>query len=342
MKTNQNKSRRRKRGVLRTRGNQRINYNELGREKLEQAYARGKGRHKHQDKIDGVSGLYIYMSVTKRQYIRHWRRFCLFLARIHARYKSFEELLLYLELYVQYMIEEGYSAWTIKSNVSAIAKIIPGAAGYVHTPARRADDIHRSRRHGTAAYVGKMGKRYPHLILFCVCVGLRKYKELRFVRGSHLTKLRKGGYGICVPKGKGGRKRVARIIGTEEETAIIVEMCRKAGEELLFPKLPSGLDVHALRALYAGRAYWDYVRHHPETKETYAFRSVRTGLVCDRNAMRFTSRQLGHNRISVIAASYLWTLEATKSLDLRALVAAVRPMHGSGPAETAIMEWSAE
>ena len=46
------------------------NYNELGREKLEQAYARGKGRHKHQDKIDGVSGLYIYMSVTKRQYIR--------------------------------------------------------------------------------------------------------------------------------------------------------------------------------------------------------------------------------------------------------------------------------
>jgi len=178
----------------------------------------------------------------------------------------------------------------------------------------------------------------PHLILFCVCVGHRKYKELRFVRGSHLTKLRKGGYGICVPKGKGGRNRVARIIGTEEETAIIVEMCRKAGEELLFPKLPSGLDVHALRALYAGRTYWDYVRHHPETKETYAFRGARTGLVCDRNAMRFTSRQLGHNRILVIATSYLWTLEEAKSLDLRELIAAVRPMHGSGPAETAIME----
>ncbi|MBQ0028247.1 MAG: hypothetical protein KBS96_06555 [Lachnospiraceae bacterium] len=45
-----------------------------------------------------------------------------------------------------------------------------------------------------------------------------------------------------------------------------------------------------------------------DSKEKYICRKDKAGVVYDRQAMLYASRQLGHNRIDVIANSYLHNL----------------------------------
>ena len=121
------------------------------------------------------------------------------------------------------MIDLGYSAWTIKTYVSGICKALGSSSRFIHTPARRRADIRRSRGHGNEAYLRQVAERYRWLALFCVCVGPRKKKELRYIRGiGHREK--NGKHYILIQKGKGGQRRKARIVGSYEEVDTIVAM----------------------------------------------------------------------------------------------------------------------
>ena len=51
-------------------------------------------------------------------------------------------------------------------------------------------------------------------------------------------------------------------------------------------------------------------RKHHDRKEKYFMRADRKGDVYDREAMEKVSKQLGHNRIDVIAGHYLYTPKA--------------------------------
>lgn len=118
-----------------------------------------------------------------------------------------------------------------------------------------------------------------------------------------------GKYYLNVTKGtKGGRPRVAEIVGiSEAETKEIVAWIQsKKGK--LFPKLPSHYDNHHYRALYAKRVYNKYARdvNKIPAKERYVMRKDRAGETFDKAAMKIASKFLGHNRISVIAQSYLY------------------------------------
>ena len=74
-------------------------------------------------------------------------------------------------------------------------------------------------------------------------------------------------------------------------------------------KLSSNYDNHSYRASYAMRMYKKYVRNLDKLpiKEKYHMRGDRAGEVFDRYAMKIVSENLGHNRITVIAQSYLYT-----------------------------------
>ena len=62
------------------------------------------------------------------------------------------------------------------------------------------------------------------------------------------------------------------------------------------------------RATYANRLYNQLKRDIADipTQERYVMRKERAGEVYDKQAMLQVSRALGHNRISVIAQSYLY------------------------------------
>ena len=87
-------------------------------------------------------------------------------------------------------------------------------------------------------------------------------------------------------------------------------MAEKAEENgRIFKKIPKGVQCHYYRACYA-QAYYDKIARPLDDlskKQKYYMRKDRKGDVYDRLAMFYTSIQLGHSRISVIASHYLYT-----------------------------------
>ena len=69
--------------------------------------------------------------------------------------------------------------------------------------------------------------------------------------------MKDGKYYIFVKNGKGGRKRLSEIIGSEEDVAFVIDTMQKAGERKVFDKIPD-IDIHALRAEYAKSVYEKY------------------------------------------------------------------------------------
>lgn len=67
-------------------------------------------------------------------------------------------------------------------------------------------------------------------------------------------------------------------------------------------------DNHHYRSVYAKRIYDLYARKEKDIppKERYVMRKDRAGEVFDRLAMAVVSKNLGHNRISVVAQHYLY------------------------------------
>lgn len=119
-------------------------------------------------------------------------------------------------------------------------------------------------------------------------------------------------------KDKGGRSRFAPIIGPDKQT-IIDRMKRTEAHEKVWKYVHSGADVHAYRADYATALYRKYARPIEQIpydrvnqgsgrrfqSGVYVCRRDECGKRLDRVAMLKCSKALGHNRISVVADSYL-------------------------------------
>ena len=117
---------------------------------------------------------------------------------------------------------------------------------------------------------------------------------------------------------KGGRNRFAPIIGPDQEL-IVARMRSKASGEKAWAHVSSNADIHGYRADYATAMYRMYARDIdaiPYDKinqgsgrryqsEVYCCRNDDHGRKLDRAAMLKCSKALGHNRISVVAGSYL-------------------------------------
>ena len=124
-------------------------------------------------------------------------------------------------------------------------------------------------------------------------------------------------------KGKGGKLRDVPVVGDVE---LVRRLCEAAGDDKVFPSIPSAADVHSFRADYCRRVYDMYARpieqlrgvrewygkRNPKTGEKimesaiYRMRCDRAGEEYDRAAMQHASRALGHEQVSVIASNYLY------------------------------------
>ena len=212
--------------------------------------------------------------------------------------------------YGDHLKSEGKSAWTIYTAISAIAKaygVSTTAFGF-KPPKRERKDVKRSREYVERDRHFSI-KNNKELVVFAQCTGLRRH-EMAALKGNQLSMDENGKLYLFHIKGKGGKVRNIDVIGSDTEIKLIKNMMQRAGEGLVFNTIHGAFDEHYYRSLYACRAYKKVARNISEldSEDKYVCRKDKAGIVYDRNAMRYASRQLGHERIDVIASSYLYNL----------------------------------
>lgn len=286
---------------------QKESYRKTARLRLQAMLKAGMGSKRSKDKAEADTKNKIYSKATFETYKQQFRHFADWLEKAHPEAFTLEDAKGFVDEYLRHLIELERSAYSISTAKAAIAKIMGvEATQFIATPPRLRADIKRSR--GVAERDKHISdKKEEELARFTSATGLRR-KEMTMIRAEDLF-FENGQAYLNVDKGtKGGKSRVAKIVGkTEAETKEIVKWIQSK-EGRLFYKLSSNYDNHYYRATYANRLYNQLKRDIADipTQERYVMRKERAGEVYDKQAMLQVSRALGHNRISVIAQSYLY------------------------------------
>ena len=273
------------------------------------------GYSKHQDKALGIADQHIYSWSTFQTYMKHCNYFTKWAKQEHGC-KTIDAARPYVDEYLQKCIDEGKSPYTQKLTASALAKMYGcRTTDFIKTGERNRAGISRSRgsaerdRHFSA-------EKNQELVNFCECTGLRR-SELQALRKEQLVEEADGTFWLEI-KGKGGRERLAPIVGTQEQVEAVVGRIR-ASEGLVWDKVHNAADIHGYRATYATRVYQQYARPIDQIpydrvnkgsgkryqSEVYHCKGDLKGVAYDKAAMLVASRALGHNRISVIAGHYI-------------------------------------
>lgn len=284
-----------------------VSYRKTARLRLQAMLKAGLGSKRSKDKAEADTKNKIYSKATFETYKQQFRHFADWLDKAHPEAFTLEDARGFVDEYLRHLIELERSAYSISTAKAAIAKVMGvEATQFIATPPRLRADIKRSR--GVAERDKHISdKKEEELARFTSATGLRR-KEMTMITAEDLF-FENGQAYLNVTKGtKGGKSRVAKIVGkTEEETKDIVKWIQSK-EGRLFNKLSSNYDNHYYRATYANRLYNQLKRDIADipTEDKYIMRKDRAGEVYDKQAMLQISRALGHNRISVIAQSYLY------------------------------------
>lgn len=215
---------------------------------------------------------------------------------------------------------EQYSAWTVHTRLSAIAKLygVPLRDICADAPKRHRADITRSRLEDTTTDKAYSLSRNLDAEMLGRAAGLRK-SEFSRVTTECVHYNQNGDLVVIVDKGKGGKAREIVVDPAYREQVIALRDRTPPGERLI-PKgeVPAKLDEHALRRAYAKSMLQHYSRPLDtlSKSEKYYCRKDKSGVVLDRQAMALVSRSLGHgsydrrtgeyrDRIDVIAGYYI-------------------------------------
>lgn len=267
-------------------------------------YKQGHGLPKHKDEHNSTP--LIHSDSTHKTYQAQCRRFVDFCYDQGVKY-DMDEAFKLIPAYGRKLEADGKSAWTIYTAMNAIAKaygVSTESLGY-KPPKRERASVARSR------YATEMDRHFSvqaneKLITFCQCFGLRR-RELEALTGDCMALNKKGGLLVHVTNGKGGKERWVVFCGTEKERKVCEDLMRQAGNTKVFSHVHTKADIHYYRSVYACKLYKAISRPVEEIprEDRYICRKDKAGIVYDKRAMQMVSRALGHNRISVIANSYL-------------------------------------
>lgn len=282
-------------------------FSQVGQERLMEMLRAGFGRSRSLDKARGETKNRLYSKQSYVTYKNQFKYFSNWVKETNPDVRSIDEARTLVNGYLQYLIDQNRSAYSIATAKAALSKIFrTDATQFIATPIRRRADVKRSRfsverdKHISDELERRLSQ-------FTSATGLRR-KEMLQIEAEDLFFSNGRAY-LNVTKGtKNGKPRIAEIHGVSEaETKMLIKFIQsKKGR--LFPKLSPHYDNHYYRGVYAKRIYSFYARKEKDIpkKERYVMRKDRAGEVLDKLAMEITSKMLGHNRINVIAQSYLY------------------------------------
>ena len=263
---------------------------------------RAFGTSKHMDKAQNETKDKIYSYSTFRTYKDKCCDFVTYARKEHKCY-TLQQAQVYVGEFLKKKIDDGCSPWTIKLYANALGKLyqVPSNS-FIDLPSRSRHDITRSRNDATRDRHFSTKNNAP-LIEFCKHVGLRR-SELENIKGKDLF-LENGQYYIHVENGKGGKSRNVPIL--DNNPLVIEKMTYTLPNERVWGKVHSGCDVHSYRSEYANSLYNKLARPLDtlSRSEKYYCRKDMAGRIFDKEAMHEVSKALGHERICVIAYSYL-------------------------------------
>jgi integrase len=273
------------------------------RDSLREKYSKGHGHAKCKGIHNETN--YIHSHKTYITYLAQCNHFADWLSE--KGIKDSTEAFKLIPEYGEYLENQGKSAWTIYTAMSGIAKaygLSTKSLGY-QPPKRERVAIKRSRYSAIRDNHFSI-KNNEILIDFASCTGLRRH-ELAALKGTQLACKSDGTFCIRKVKGKGGKIRDVDIIGSPKEIENIVKIMTSVKDGKVFSHIHSGFDQHYYRSIFAARAYKKNARDLSQLPDEakYYCRKDRVGNVYDREAMKYASMQLGHNRIDVIANNYL-------------------------------------
>lgn len=285
-------------------------FRQIGQERLMEMLRAGFGRSRSLDKARGETKNRIYSKQSYVTYKNQFRYFSNWVKEKHPEAHSIEEARILIDEYLKHLMDLERSAYSISTAKAALVKVFQtDATQVVATPIRRRADVKRSR------FSVERDKHISdelelRLSQFTSATGLRR-KEMLQIEAEDLFFTNGKPY-LNVNKGtKNGKPRVVEIHGVSEaETKMIVEFIQSR-KGRLFPKLSPHYDNHYYRGIYAKRIYSFYARKEKDIpkSERYVMRKDRAGEVLDKLAMKIASKMLGHERINVIAQSYLYNDE---------------------------------
>ncbi len=218
------------------------------------------GQSKYQAKLNGTYLQFIYSFESYRSYLKHCCYFVEFCksqptdVRLGHKPRTLEECRIFAERWLQYNIDRGLSSYTIKLELSALAKLYSCSSKDfdIQTPPRLRSKIVRSRKDAARDKMFST-ETNKNIITFARCTGLRR-AELMQIRSSDLLMVG-GKPHLLVTRGtKGGRHRLSPIVGSKEEVELVLSLCKSA-EGKVFKRVPSKMDVHSFRGEYAKRVY---------------------------------------------------------------------------------------
>jgi hypothetical protein len=244
--------------------------------------------------------------------------------------------------FIQYHIDKGLSPATIKTYAAALAKLFSVTINDIHDnlPTVRALDATRNRHYTMEQFKKDANSPYGNTAIvanFCFATGLRKNELLHLYNNCPETdsdgNLRlylnentcystnpKTGNRTC--ETKNGRPRYI-IIHKDNEAMVKLLINNTPDGQKVCEKVSTKLLIHGIRALFASNEYYreaadiDSIRNEMIPSQRNKNKLVSriyvtrdgTGRKFDRLALRKVSKQLGHNRESVVANSYLWALD---------------------------------
>ena len=295
----------------------------------------------------------IFSANTYKTYWKHIKYFLRYIKEKHPECTTLKSAKKYVNEWLRLREEQNLSAWTVQTEAKALGKlygITPDDEFYYQPPQRRREDIKRSR--GEAKRDAHFSEaNNAELIAFCRGTGLRR-GEITCLHGDALvsheqveseraalaalpmrTPEQQKTLGILDDallfdepwylrvKGKGGRVRIAPIIGRYADK--IVERVRQTpADTRVWAYVSSNADIHSYRADYAGAIYKAHAREigdipydtehagtgHKFQGDVYTCRGDEAKKKLDKAAMLLCSKALGHNRLSIVADNYLRNL----------------------------------
>lgn len=275
-------------------------FNNILYDKFKKGHGKSKIKGKHNETP------FIHSEKTYKTYNEQCSHFADFCYANGVKY-DIDEAFKLIPKYGKKLEADGKSSWTIYTAINAIAKaygVSTQELGY-KPPKRERRSVQRSRN---AAEMDKhfSAETNENLITFCSCFGLRR-REVEALTGDCMAFNKSGRLFVHVLNGKGGKERWAAFCGTPQEEKQCIKMLKLANKGKVFNHIHTKADIHYYRSVYACKLYKERARAiediHPEDR--YICRKDKAGIVYDKKAMEIVSKMLGHNRISVVANSYL-------------------------------------
>lgn len=211
--------------------------------------------------------------------------------------------------YLRHLMDKNYSAWSLKTVRSALAKLlgVPGPS-IADVGVRHLSDIKRSRHPVAMDKDFSKNGKYKSYVGFGEGTGLRNC-ELPRIRVQDIEVTEDGRVIVHLDRGKGGQPRDIEVLRGYEKAVLQArdEAIQRGGkgDTRIFDWVPKKIkyDEHAARAAYAWRMYKQYERLDRPRKDLLVRRN---GEIYDKVTLLKVSEHLGHHRHSVMIKHYTW------------------------------------